>query len=179
MTERNIMASIAKNLHRLVCGLFSFVLATCYCVAPASALSKEEIDAVSSNCSTIKQTLTQLQKVDSRTRTYLGTTYETIVNKFITPLNLRLVRNNRPTLSDIQSDFSNEQLKFRENYTNYMREMESLVAMDCQAEPERFYEQLVKVRERRAKVRISVESLKKLTEKQYQSVVKLRQELDS
>jgi len=146
---------------------------------PAGALSKAEVSSISSNCSTIKQSLGQLQKVDSKTRTYLGTAYETVASKFIIPLNLRLVHNNRPTLSGIQSEFSAEQTKFRDSYTDYMREMENLIAIDCQTEPERFYDQLVIVRERRAKVKRSSDELRKLTNKQYQAVTKLRQELDS
>lgn len=145
--------------------------------APVSALSPEEASAISSNCSTIQQSLRQLQKVDSRTRTYLGTTYETVANRFITPLNLRLVRNNRPTLSEIQSDFSSEQTKFRDSYTDYMREMETLLTIDCRVEPTRFYNQLVVVRERRAKVKTTAEKLKQLTDQQYKAVLKLRQEL--
>jgi len=171
------MACITR---KIMCSL-GFGLAVCMLVigaeVPVSALSKAEANAISSNCSTIKQSLSQLQKVDSKTRTYLGTTYEAIANKFITPLNLRLVHNNRPTLSDIQSEFSSAQVTFRDSYTDYMREMENLINTDCQAEPEKFYDQLKVVRERREKVRLATEKLRKLTAAQYQAVVKLRQEL--
>lgn len=179
MTERNIMAYIAKLIKVIGIGLI-FSICVSYSIATsASALSQDETKAITSNCSTIKQSLGQLQKIDSRTRTYLGTTYEAIANRFITPLNLRLVRNSLPTFSEIQSSFSMEQAKFRDSYTNYMREMETLITIDCQTEPERFYDQLVVVRERRKKVKLAVEELKKLTEKQYQSVTKLRKELQS
>lgn len=171
------MACIVRKITRSL----SFGLAVCVLAAssmmPVSALSKGEASAISSNCSTIKQSLSQLQKVDSKTRTYLGTTYETIASKFITPLNLRLVHNNRPTLSDIQSEFSSAQVAFRDSYTDYMREMENLINLDCRAEPEKFYDQLKVVRERREKVRLATEKLKKLTAMQYQAVVKLRKEL--
>ena len=93
---RRVMRTVVAGL--VVCAAAA---ATVGIVSPVSvsALSKEEANAISSNCSTIKQSLSQLQKADSKTRTYLGTTYETIASRFITPLNLRLVRNNRPTLS--------------------------------------------------------------------------------
>lgn len=132
---------------------------------------------ISQNCLTIKQSLHQLQKVDSRARTYLGTTYETISNKFITPLNLRLVKNNLPTLSNIQTDFSLSQNQFRESYTNYMRELESLISIDCHEEPERFYEQLLVVRTRRETLRLATNQLTSLANQQYQAVVKLRDSL--
>lgn len=144
---------------------------------PAEGISARQAEAISTNCGTIKKSLDQLQKVDSRTRTYLGTTYETIANKFITPLNLRLVKNNLPTLSIIQSDFSSEQGKFREAFTNYMRELESLIAIDCQAHPEDFYKQLEVVRVRRTSVRTSANKLSGLADNQYRAVVELRDSL--
>lgn len=163
---------------KVVAVLAAVTLAASSSAAPAMALSKVEASAIASNCSTIKQSLSQLQKIDSRTRTYLGTTYETISGRFITPLNLRLVRNNYPTLSDIQSDFSAEQTQFRDSYTEYMREMEALVAINCQSEPEKFYDQLVVVRNRRAKVKRAVEKLKELTGAQSKAVTKLLKELE-
>lgn len=176
------MVCISKSVRCLSLAVAACGLVAISVVAPVSAtskseISKEETNAIVSNCSTIKQSLSQLQKADSKTRTYLGTTYETVAGKFITPLNLRLVRNNRPTLSDIQSDFSTEQTKFRDSYTAYMREMETLIAINCQTEPEKFYNQLVVVRERRAKVRLAIEELNQLTAAQYQAVVKLQKEL--
>lgn len=168
------MVSIAPRISLLVLalGLLAFG-----CSAPVSALDASQSKAISSNCSAIKQSLNQLQKVDSKTRTYLGTTYETIANRFITPLNLRLVRNNRPTLSAIQSDFFAEQTKFRDGYTNYMRELENLIAIDCQNESDKFYTQLKLVRDYRAKVRLATEELNQLTQDQYNAVLKLRKEL--
>jgi hypothetical protein len=58
-----------------------------------------------------------------------------------------------------------------------MREMENLIGIDCRVEPEKFYDQLKVVRERREKVRLATEELKKLTAEQYQAVVKLRKEI--
>lgn len=144
---------------------------------PADGLSEAQKSAISQNCLTIKQTLSQLQKVDSRTRTYLGTTYETIANKFITPLNLRLVNNYRPILSNIQSDFMSAQNKFRDAYTEYMREMEGLIGVDCQNNPEEFYTRLVAVRDKRAKLRSSTETMSKLANDQYKSAKKLQESL--
>ncbi len=144
---------------------------------PAQAIDDRQKDLISQNCTTIKQSLNQLQKVDSRTRAYLGTTYETLANKFITPLNLRLVKNNRPTFSKIQTNFSTEQQKFKENYTDYMRNLEELIIDDCSAHPEEFYKKLELVREKRAKLRASTVKMTKLSQEQYDAVVKLREEL--
>lgn len=144
---------------------------------PAEGLSDAQRGAISQNCFTIKQSLTQLQKVDSRTRTYLGTTYETILTRFIVPLNLRLVKNNRPSLPNIQSDFTAEQVKFRESYTEYMRELESLISVDCSVHPDDFYQRLETVRDKRSTLRASTIRLAELADAQYYAVSDLRNSL--
>lgn len=140
-------------------------------------LSESQKSSIVRNCAAIKQSLEQLQRVDSKTRTYLGTTYETIANKFITPLNIRLVKNNLPTLSTIQTDFMAGQTNFRNDYTTYMRELEGLIATDCQNNPGGFYTQLITVREKRAQLRSAALELMKLTTDQYKAVEKLKKEL--
>ncbi len=141
------------------------------------AISEEQAGAISQHCGTIKQSLTQLQRADSRTRTYLGTTYETIINKFITPLNLRLVKNNFSPLTTLQANFISEQNRFKESYTDYMRELENLIATDCQAQPQDFYSKLQTVRSKRSTLHKVAINMSKLAEEQYSSVQKIREEL--
>lgn len=83
--------------------------------APTFALEDSELNNISQNCATIKQSLTKLQRADSRTRAYLGSSYEAIANNFITPLNIRLLKNNRtdPTIFEIQSEFTDTHARFR------------------------------------------------------------------
>ncbi len=144
---------------------------------PVEGLSERQRGAISQNCSTIQQSLSQLQKIDSRTRTYLGTTYETIANRFIIPLNLRLVKNNRPTFSEIQTEFTLEQAKFRDAYTEYMRELEALIVADCKHSPDDFYQRLITTREKRATLRATTEHLSALSTQQYAAVLDLRSRL--
>ncbi len=139
--------------------------------------SARQKSSIVQNCPAIKQSLGQLQKIDSKTRTYLGTTYETIATKFITPLNLRLVKNNLPTFSTIQTNFMTEQGNFRSDYTEYMRELEGLIGIDCRNNPDEFYSKLTIVREKRSRLRSDVQKLSKLTSEQYKSVEKLKKEL--
>lgn len=137
------------------------------------------LDNISQNCSSIKQSLTDLQRADSRTRAYLGSAYESVVRDFITPLNLRLVKNNRvdTKLFEIQGDFSSQQADFRTEYTAYMRELEGLIAMDCGGHPQEFYRQLEKTREHRTKLHNLAEGLNKLVSAQYQGVARLKGDL--
>lgn len=141
-------------------------------------LSDEQIGAISQNCSTIKQSLEQLQYADSRTRTYLGSIYETLANKFITPLNLRLVKNNLSTLP-VQAEFMATQTKFKDAYTDYMKVLGETIATDCKNEPENFYQKLEMARTRRATLKEWTDKLDELTGEQYQDVQKLIKEVRS
>ncbi len=162
--------------------ILACLLACLLCIAlslPVSALSDVQRGAISQNCATIKQSLQQLQRVDSRTRTYLGASYESISNRFITPLNLRLVKNNRTEakLFSIQSDFAAAQARFRETYTIYMRELEGLIVTDCQSDPQSFYSHLEVTRTRRSELQSAALRLKELAYSQYQAVLDLRSSL--
>lgn len=161
----------------LILGAIVVIVLSILFSAPADSLSERQRSAISQSCSTIQQSLRQLQKIDSRTRTYLGTTYETIANHFIIPLNLRLVKNNRPTLSDAQTKFTLEQTKFRDAYTDYMRELESLIVSDCKNYPDEFYQKLITTREKRATLRATTERLSDLSDQQYNAVLDLRSKL--
>lgn len=166
-----------KLLRWLIFWVIAVLLMTVILSTPADALTEYQSKAISQNCSTMQKSLSQLQKVDSRTRSYLGTTYETIANRFIIPLNLRLVKNNRPVLSNIQADFIAEQNNFRTKYTDYMRELEALIVTDCKNQPEEFYRKLTETRIRREELRQSTVKLSDLAEQQYAAVLDLRSQL--
>ncbi len=103
------------------------------------------------NCTTIKENLAKVQKTDARARVYLGRYYETILTKFVTPLNLRLVENNLSAadLVENQTKMADARTLFINDYVNYQKELESLVAMSCEEKEGEFYQQLVKVRQKR------------------------------
>lgn len=144
-----------------------------------SALAPERLTHISENCTFIKQALTQLQRADSRTRTYLGSSYETVANSFLSPINLRLVKNNRPApeLMNIQSEFSIAQTAFRNQYTSYMRSLESLIGTDCKAHPEEFATRLNVTRNSRANLHESTTRLNQLISDQEVAVRKLQESL--
>lgn len=145
----------------------------------AVTLTAEQSDTIIQNCSNIKQSLTKLQRVDSRTRTYLGSTYEAIAGRFITPLNLRLVKNGLPSveLFRIQNEFTARQADFRNRYVEYMRELEALIAIDCAHVPQEFYDKLEVVRDKRARLQEVTKQISDLANQQYQAVEDLRSTL--
>lgn len=144
---------------------------------PIFALEQAELRNISQNCPTIKQSLTKLQYADSRTRTYLGSIYEQLSNTFIAPLNARLVKSNivNTELLEIQAHFAEGQAQFRSAYTDYMRELEGLLATDCSVDPQGFYQHLEVVRARRDTLRETTDLLSDLASQQLSAVKKLQE----
>ena len=143
------------------------------------ALSDVQKGSISTNCDTIQQTLKQLAKTDSKTRVYLGTAYEKVLTNFVTPLNLRLTKNNRPnnTLSTIQSNLASERDKFVETYTTYMKHLEEIGNIDCKTKPEEFYSRLETARSDRANLQKSALEINSLIHKHVENVTKLKDTL--
>lgn len=172
------MASI-KRISLIAVSLVFLANSFVFLLDAHAAIDDAQKNAIIENCGHIKQSLTKLQYADSRTRTYLGSSYEAIVGRFITPLNLRLVKNNRASseLFQIQNDFVAAQTNFRNHYVDYMRELEGVIATDCAVHPEDFYAKLTKARERRESLRQITKQLSELTDKQYTAVQKIAEEL--
>ena len=142
----------------------------------AAELSDKQKDSIVEHCDTIKENLKSLQHRDSRARVYLGRYYEIILNKFITPLNMRLVENNLVDnkLMDNQNNFSKMRTNFIIDYVEYQKTLEDLVATDCKNEPTKFYERLENVRLKRGVVSKDVSKLRKLAGEQMDLVDALK-----
>lgn len=147
--------------------------------AEEPSLSDSQRGAISQNCQSIKSSLKSLQKADSRTRVLLGTNYQTILSDYLTPLNVRLVKNNQPnsTLTNLQSSFVAERDGFNQQFIKYSQSLESLINVDCQSNPDDFYRQLGDVRTQRAKLNKSVAKLDQLSSQHITTVTKLRDSL--
>lgn len=140
------MGSMVKKSMFLIC----CVVLCCQCL-PVSAITEEQSGAIVRRCDTIKDDLKKVQKEDARVRVYLGGHYETILSKFITPLNVRLVENNLSSagLVENQNDFAASKTIFANDFVNYQQGLEELVGIDCKEKPEEFYDKLVTVRQKR------------------------------
>lgn len=165
---------MSKNFLILICcmviGLMSF---------PAMAISATQKSSISNNCEKIKDNLRNVQKLDSRTRVFFGSHYETILSKFVKPLNLRLVENDmsNSNLIDNQIELAAAKEKYSADFVSYQQDLEDLISMDCAAEPNEFYEKLVTVRTKRAKMVSDLSKMKDLTMKNTQLVTKLKEGL--
>ena len=148
--------------------LYLYLLLTFFstfaCCPKVSALSENQSNAIKDNCSTIQESLKNVQKKDSRTRVYLGGYFETILSKYIKPLNHRLVEN---SISDIniineQTEFANAKTQFSNDFIIYQKSLESLIATNCKENPDDFYDILTTTRALRATVLSDVMNLKQL-----------------
>ena len=154
-----------------------FVVATTS--VKAIELSDEQEEAIVTHCDTIKENLKNLQHRDSRARVYLGRHYEIILNKFITPLNVRMVENNLidDDLINSQTIFSKTRTNFIIDYIEYQKVLENLVSMDCKNEPAKFYGKLEEARLKRSVVSKDVVKLRTLAGEQIELVNALEETL--
>ena len=146
---------------------------------PVGAISKEQTDAISKRCDTIQSSLKLLQKQDARARVYLGGQYETILSKYMIPLNVRLVENSlaSPKLTENQNDFAAAKKTFNDDYISYQQKLEELVTTDCKKAPEEFYDKLVKVRSKRKTVSQDVSKLREIMNRQVELVKGLKEKI--
>lgn len=136
----------------------------------------EQLSNIQENCPSIKESLRKVQRLDSKTRTTLGATYQSILTRYITPLNVRLVKNNQTdqNLSDLQTEFVNERENFNHDFISYSQKMESLISIDCKNSPKDFYEKLTETREARKKLNDSAKAVNSIIFEQSKSVESLR-----
>ena len=131
---------------------------------PEPTKNAEKIARITQYCETIKSNFKRLAVSDAKTRTYYGGIYETVFSKYITPLNLRLIKNNY-SLSEfieLQSSFNSARSKFSVDYIDYSKSLEELSAFDCKNNPSEFYEKLELAREKRAVLKTDIETLNSL-----------------
>ena len=145
----------------------------------ASALTEDQESEISQSCATIKQNLKNLQRTDSRTRSYLGSLYQTMLTNYIAPLNLNLVKNNQPspTITALYSDFLNARKEFADKFTTYSQNFEELLLIDCKDHPGDFYDKLEQTRRERDELHKSVKKVRTLLTNQYTATEKLKEEL--
>ena len=162
-------------MKRLIPVFVALLLAT-----PVSALelSENQRGAISQNCNSIKTSLSSLQKSDSKTRVLLGTSYQTILTNFLTPLNVRLVKNNNTdaTLSSIQTNLASERDTFQDQFIKYSQFLEDLISTDCKNNPDEFYEKLDATRALRKTLNKTVSRINKLITKHLTIVTELKGE---
>ena len=142
-------------------------------------LTDNQKTAIVSHCTAIKDSLKLVQKDDSHARVYLGGYYEKIISKYVVPLNVRLVENSLSTsdLVENQNDLTKAKATFVSDFIDYQRELETLINIDCQSQPENFYTQLVKVRTKRSTVASDIDKTRQLVSAHATAVSALKEKI--
>lgn len=168
---------IIKPMKKIfIFSLLAVATVSVFLTHPASALSEEQKSNLVQNCAPIKQSLRSLQRADARSRSYLGSAYETILSKFITPLNLRLINVNQPNanLTTIHSNIIDTRKNFISEYTIYSQALEDLIAADCYNHPEEYYDKLQDTRRKRANLSATTTTMRNLLSEYLTGVRKLK-----
>jgi len=144
-------------------------------------LNDTERGNISMNCASIQTSLKNVQRNDSKTRVILGTNYQTLLSNYISPLNIRLIKNNLPdsTLISIQSETITSRNSFTNLFVTYSQHLESLISIDCKNQPDTFYSELENVRFLRSQLEESVNKVNIALSNHLKSVNQLREKLSN
>ena len=168
-----------RNIFRIFAGFLAFFVAAFQLNLTFAKTEQAKLDKIQQNCSSIKIQLSQIQKNDTKNRVQLGSYFESINTDLMLNLNLRLVKNNitNPELTSLQRDFASERERFKNDYIGYSQELESLLKIDCKADPTNFAKHLNKTRTKRDAVYESIERLNELLDKHAATVKDLKETL--
>ena len=144
-------------------------------------LNDTERGNISMSCASIQTSLKNVQRNDSKTRVILGTNYQTLLSNYISPLNVRLIKNNLPdsTLISIQSEAITSRNSFTNLFVTYSQRLESLISIDCKNQPDTFYSELENVRYLRSQLEESVNKVNTALSNHLKTVNQLREKLSN
>lgn len=144
-------------------------------------LNDTERGNISMSCASIQTSLKNVQRNDSKTRVILGTNYQTLLSNYISPLNVRLIKNNLPdsTLISIQSETITSRNSFTNLFVTYSQRLESLISIDCKNQPDTFYSELENVRFLRSQLEESVNKVNIALSNHLKTVNQLREKLSN
>ena len=144
-------------------------------------LSPERRAKISDNCGSLRNSLKLLQRSDSRARTYFGSIYETVSSKYLTPLNLRLVKNNLSSvdLINLQTSLATSRSNFSSDFISYSKSLEELISIDCHLNPEEFYTKLQETRKLRQAVAADMKAIHATLADSVKTVKELESSLDA
>ncbi|MBQ3353097.1 hypothetical protein IJG89_02000 [Candidatus Saccharibacteria bacterium] len=155
------------------------IITISFASVPVLAISEGQEGIIQKQCKAIKVNLRAVQREDAKVRIRLGAYYDTVLTKYIMPLNVKLVENNLSNAKfiDNQNEFADTKTVFVKDFTKYQQMLEELVAVDCEAEPEKFYDELVDVRQRRKTMEQDVLKMRRLISEHIKLVEDLKGKL--
>lgn len=127
-------------------------------VQAQSDLSKDQLERISANCLTAKNTLNQLHASDALLRVNRGQIYESLGAKLMNNFNIRLSNNSLDNkgLLVVTTSYRAALDTFRTDYQAYERQLSAAIKIDCDKQPAAFHAATEDAREKRAKLHTDV-----------------------
>ncbi len=169
MTSRKVFGVILTSL--LVAGLAA--VQSGLAVSDPTSGSKVDYGKIVDNCGQLKTELNLIEANGDRVvRVNYGQAYASALENIFTPTNARLVSNkiNNSEILDLTKDFETELVNFKANYQKYNQELSQIKTINCQNQPEKFYDKLQVVRQHRSAAHKNITKLNQLAN-DYQQLV--------
>lgn len=133
------------------------------------ALTDQQIEQISGNCLSTKNTLTQLHASDALLRVNRGQIYESMYTKLMERFNARATANKLDSddLSDVAQQYNLTLDAFRLDYQVYEEQLAKTLDIDCTKQPTQFYDSVILARSKRDQVHTEVLKLNQYID-QYQ-----------
>lgn len=132
------------------------------------SLSSDEETTVRQNCISVQVILQRMQYNDTANRVKHGQAYETLLSKFMLPLNSRTASNGLSAeaarLTEITDRYQQNLVSFKNGYDTYADKIDSLIRMKCKDKPQDFYQGLQEARENRGKIKANITTLDQIIE---------------
>lgn len=137
----------------VVCSLTSFNGASAQTI-----LTEEQLQRISANCLSIKNTLNQLHVSDALLRVNRGQIYEAMGAKLMNNFNSRLTSNGKDTkgLLVVTSGYQTALDTFRSDYREYESKLSVAIKIDCNKQPAEFHAAIQEARAKRTTLHADV-----------------------
>jgi hypothetical protein len=119
-----------------------------------TSLTSEQLDRISANCLSIKNTLNQLHASDALLRVNRGQIYEAMSTKLMDRFNTRLSSNSLDAsgTTAVTTSYRTALATFRTDYQAYERQLSTAIKIDCSEKPAEFHVAIEDARSKRDKV---------------------------
>lgn len=119
-----------------------------------TTLTNDQLERISANCLSIKNTLNQLHASDALLRVNRGQIYETMSTKLMDRFNARLLSNDLDATGTqaVTTSYRSALATFRTDYQAYEQQLSVAIKIDCDQKPAEFHAAIEDARTKRNKV---------------------------
>lgn len=127
----------------------------------AEGMSDDQKSRIATSCTTAKEAIRRLQTADALLRVNRGQVYESLNTRLMLRFNARVENSgyNARSLIAVTDFYANTLNDFRTNYIEYTKKLDTVLAIDCTKDQEKFYTSIVDARIAREKLHSSVQKI--------------------